>query len=537
MLSGSFATQAAKQLEFQTFFKSLNAFTSVKSDTNALKAAAKEADERQRLGHLKSPIDGYLIGVKDNICTTDLHSTCASKILHGFTSPYAATIVKKLEGAGASILGKTNLDEFGMGSHSTFSTYGPVQRGRGLPRHLSSKEALSAGGSSGGSAVAVATGQCIAALGTDTGGSVRLPAAYNGIVGFKPSYGLISRYGVVAYANSLDTVGIFAEKSEEVQKVFDTINGYDPRDPTSVGTSTRGRIAAAQLKTHEQRRKSSQMHLRDRIQHEGLHIRKYECLRIGVPLEYNIKELQPEVRAAWAKTLQRMSNQGHSVREVSLPATKLALAAYYIIAPAEASSNLAKYDAVRYGQDGLDSGVSRDVLYSDVRGEGLGEEVQRRIILGAYSLSASAIDNYFIQAQRVRRIVQRDFDSIFALRNPLVTKGYEISLDGVDILIAPTAPSMAPRLVDVESRSSLNSYSDDVLTVPASLAGLPAISVPFHPESKRPISNADMDNAIGMQVIGQYGDDEMVLHAAQLLERSWRNEGYLEDMSKRSRSG
>lgn len=225
-----------------------------------------------------------------------------------------------------------------------------------------------------------------------------------------------------------------------------------------------------------------------------------------------------------------MRNQGHSICEVSLPATKLALAAYYVIAPAEASSNLAKYDGVRYGHDGLDNDASRDVLYSDIRGTGLGEEVQRRILLGAYSLSASAIDNYFIQAQRVRRLVQRDFDRIFTLRNPLALQDEgEQPMDGVDILIAPTAPSTAPQLADIACRSSVDIYSDDVLTVPASLAGLPAISVPFQPESDRPVSTAYRKEAIGMQIIGQYGDDYTVLHAAELLERSWQNEGYFKE--------
>ena len=355
------------------------------------------------------------------------------------------------------------------------------------------------------------------ALGTDTGGSVRLPAAYTGTVGFKPSYGFVSRHGVVAYANSLDTVGILAPKSSIVKQVFgndnhihmllgsetdrvlEVIKGHDSRDPTSLPLRTRARIE------------------------EQLNSRDLErAIRIGVPFEYNTMELEPSIRTAWLHTLKSLQKQGHSIHQVSLPTTKTALSAYYIIAPAEASSNLAKFDGVRYGQHVTNSPGSSNVLYAASRGEGFGEEVQRRILLGAYSLSASAIDNYFLQAQRIRRLVQQDFDEIFMLRNPLSSQNLHPPNDnGVDVLVFPTAPSEPPKLADVVNQSSVDTYSDDVLTVPASLAGLPAISVPIQSRDTKSLEAVgNRDGVVGMQIVAQYGDDEMVFRVAEILERS-----------------
>ncbi|MCJ1316918.1 Trimeric GatFAB AmidoTransferase(AdT) complex subunit [Xylographa vitiligo] len=440
-----------------------------------------------------TPLTGKPIAVKDNICTIGFPTTCASAILEGFQSPYNAHVIQKLEDAGAIIAGKTNLDEFGMGSHSTHSIFGPVHNAL-----VTEQGPLSAGGSSGGSAVAIATDQCWAALGTDTGGSVRLPAAYTGIVGFKPSYGLVSRYGVVAYANSMDTVGVLAADSKIVRQVFDQVRGYDASDPTSVHPSTLKRIYET-VKSHKVNTKG-------------------KPLRIGVPIEYNIEELQPVVRSAWLEVLQLLQSEGHSILSVSLPATKLALSAYYIIAPAEASSNLAKYDGVRFGNQAKEKGVPGNVLFATTRGKGLGDEVRKRILLGAYSLSASAIDNYFIQAQKVRRMVQQDFDRVFAMDHPLngERSGNPVS-EKVDLLLTPTAPSTPPTLASLTSRSSVETYGDDVMTVPASLAGLPALSLPIligsnHGEQKR-------TSPVGIQVIAQYGDDDMVLEFAGDLER------------------
>ncbi|KAJ5885346.1 hypothetical protein N7495_009856 [Penicillium taxi] len=465
----------------------------------------KEAEGRGEQGNPKSSIDGRLISIKDNICTSSFPTTCASGILDKFTSPFNATVVDKLEAAGAIIAGKTNLDEFGMGSHSVHSRFGPVKNSR---RDHGGHD-ISAGGSSGGSAVAVAAEQCYAALGTDTGGSVRLPAAYTGIVGFKPSYGLISRWGVIAYANSLDTVGILGQKTFAVRDIFSILNKHDAHDPTSISESARSRIVS-HLQTSR---------LASRLTSAPL--------RIGVPLEYNISELSPSVRRAWLLSLEILRNKGHTIHPVSLPTTKHALSAYYVLAPAEASSNLAKYDGVRYGTRDNEPDIDRNpggYLYSKTRGSGFGAEVQRRILLGTFSLSADAMDNYFIQAQRVRRIVQKDFNAVFSATHPLEkvnqTDIGRSESAAVDVIICPTAPSPPPRLSDVIDTSAgsspLDAYINDVFTVPASLAGLPAISVPVTVSES--IQGSVVNELAGIQVIGQYGDDELVMKVGELLE-------------------
>ncbi|KAE9990472.1 hypothetical protein EG327_001374 [Venturia inaequalis] len=421
------------------------------------------------------------IAIKDNISTEEYPTTCASGILKDFQSPYDATVVTLLKEAGALISGKTNMDEFGMGSHSTHSHFGAVISTNGL----------SVGGSSGGSAVAVRSHpeEAWASLGTDTGGSVRLPAAYCRVLGFKPSYGRLSRWGVVSYANSLDTVGIFATEVARLEAVYDVLNQHDPKDPTSMTDRVRSRCENPGLRAEDSRR---------------------ESLRIGVPMEYNISELSNDVREAWIKVLIRFKSVGHTIVPISLPSTQHALSAYYILAPAEASSNLAKYDGIRYGSrtkapDGADG-----VLFSQTRGQGLGEEVKRRILLGSYTLSADAIDNYFVQAQKIRRLVQDDFNRVFRRPNPL-DKDYPRKTNdrGVDIILCPTAPTNAPTLEDVVEQDSVKSYMNDIFTVPASLAGLPAINVPSSFFSLNGWSRA------GIQLIGQYGDDRNVLAAAQ----------------------
>lgn len=396
------------------------------------------------------------------------------------------------------MVGKTNMDEFGMGSHSYHSAHGAVRNPL--------DETLSAGGSSGGSAVAVVIEAADLALGTDTGGSIRLPAAYTGCVGYKPSYGMLSRYGVVPYANSLDTVGFLCKQVKPLredmfrQQGFCEM-GYDPLDPTSLSEVSRRRCTDAQPKD-----------LGDLSQ-----------ITVGIPSEYNIKELDPAIRAAWSAAATALAEKGANIVSVSLPRTKEALSAYYVLAPAEASSNLAKYDGVRYGVRSEESDASGETLYSETRGNGFGEEVKRRILLGTYSLSSEAMDNYFIQAQKVRRLVQRDFDRVFRLDNPLYeTAQFDLSemaettgLEDkrgpvqVDFLLCPTAPTFPPKLGDVEGQSSVDSYTNDVFTVPASLAGLPAISVPAKTEGKLPA---------GMQLVGQYWDDNRLLQMAEELQ-------------------
>lgn len=440
------------------------------------------------------------IAIKDNIVTKDLLTTAASKVLSGYSSPFDATVVTLLRNHGAYISAKTNLDEFGMGSHSQHSGAGPV-----LSPFTRNGEPLSAGGSSGGSAVAVATGLCWAALGTDTGGSVRLPAAYTGVVGFKPSYGLLSRWGLVQYANSLDTVGILARRVEDIGKVFTTLTVFDKNDPTSLPNSLRQRMP--QYNPSEQNKKKN--------------------LRIGVPREYNTQELSSPVRSAYTRTLQALQRAGHTLRPVSLPSTRPALSAYYILAPAEASSNLAKYDGVRYGHRTPHpdaSPKSNLPLYAQTRGEAFGEEVKRRILLGAFTLSSEAIDNYFLQAQRIRRLVQRDFDAVFARPNPLLDASGEAvgeKEEGrVDVILTPTAPTLPPTLKEVARLSSVQGYMNDVFTVPASLAGLPAVSVPVALEGseKEGLGEGDV-GSVGVQVLAQFGDDAGALGAAEVVER------------------
>ena len=378
------------------------------------------------------------------------------------------------------------MDEFGMGSHSTHSFFGPV-----INRGLDGKN-RSAGGSSGGSAVAVANNDCWAALGTDTGGSVRLPAAFTGVFGFKPSYGLISRWGVVAYANSLDTVGILANSTARIRSVFDIANEHDSKDPTNLPPKGRDKITrlAEQVKDA----------LRDRP------------LRVGVPLEYNVRELSPTVRRAWAQLL-RTLQQHYQIVPVSLMTTRQALSAYYVLAPAEASSNLAKYDGVRYGSRSEGPDGTGGILFSKTRAHHFGPEVKRRILLGSYSLSAAAIANYFIQAQKIRRLVQRDFDSVFISPNILRdSKTTEPTNGGVDVLLCPTAPSLPPTIDELTNIDPVQEYVSDVFTVPASLAGLPAISLPFE------FLVEDKPASVGIQIIGQYGMDDMILDVAQHLE-------------------
>ncbi|KAF4450682.1 hypothetical protein F53441_6223 [Fusarium austroafricanum] len=441
----------------------------------------------------------FALAVKDNIATFGFPTQCASNILTSHPSPFEATVVRQLRKRGATVVGKTNMDEFGMGSHSTNSVHGAVTN------PLAKEDQVSAGGSSGGSAVAVRLGEADIALGTDTGGSIRLPAAYTGTVGYKPSYGMISRFGVVPYANSLDTVGFMARDVKPIHDlIFETRmhEEHDSEDPTSLTAASRKRCATTTPST----------------------LPNLSKLNIGIPLEYNINELDPSIRAAWIATASTLEAQGATLVPISLPSTKEALCAYYVLAPAEASSNLAKYDGIRYGKRGEGSDAVGETLYSDTRGEGFGEEVKRRILLGTYSLSSDAIDNYFIQAQKVRRMVQKDFDRVFRLDNPLYEPAqFDLSdmaeATGmkdktgpvqVDFILCPTAPTFPPRLEDTKKQSSVDVYMNDVFTVPASLAGLPAVSVPVKVEgSKFPA---------GLQVIGQYWDDQRVLQLAEKLK-------------------
>ncbi|KAL0475235.1 glutamyl-tRNA amidotransferase [Neurospora intermedia] len=490
----------------------------------------------------------FRLAVKDNIATvspnseeeTPLTTTCGSNFLASYRSPFEATIVTQLRSRGALLVGKTNLDEFGMGSHSVHTAFGAVaQEGE----HEQQAVKHSAGGSSGGSAVAVATGEADLALGTDTGGSVRLPAAYTGVVGFKPSYGMLSRYGVVPYANSLDTVGLLAK---EVRPIAELILGgadkvtrglwaeHDPLDPTSLSHGARRRCA-------NQRDCYTGPLPKDPY--------PLKNLKFGLPLEYNITELSPSIRHSWSAAAAKLQSLGARLVPVSLPSTRHALSAYYVIAPAEASSNLAKYDGIRYGTrftsptesdaavlEGSEGQEEEGILYARARTAGFGDEVKRRILLGAYTLSSAAMDNYFLKAQKVRRLVRRDFNRVFALPNPLLDKPETFELSElpetvgledkwgpteVDFLLCPTAPTTAPRLDEVlseEEKDPVSAYMNDVFTVPASLAGLPAISVPMRVEDKEGAGMA------GLQLIGQYWDDARLLAVAETVAGVVREE-------------
>lgn len=482
---------------------------------------------------MRSALHGYTVVVKDNINTKSLPTTCASDILREFKAPRNATVSQLLERAGLVLLAKTNMDEFGMGSHSTNSVFGPVTNGGSL-HGKPDADALSVGGSSGGSALAVAADLAHIGIGTDTGGSVRLPAAYMGLCGFKPSYGRISRNGVIPYANSLDTVGIITRTTDEARRTFDILDQPDNKDPTCLTRDSRKRIMNSKSERRVASTCSAIVYNTYDTQSEALdeptsgltkersrfYVNRQNSTRrrrIGVPLEYNIAEMHPLVRWSWVATLSYLQSQDCEIIPISLPSTKHALSAYYILAPAEASSNLAKYDGVRYGEKrSHDTDDDDGQLYARHRYEKFGPEVKRRILLGTYSLSAGAMDNYFIQAQKIRRMVQKDFDSVFRMPNPLQSDAHVVE-NGVDLIICPTAPTPPPHIDYLESTTPIESYMNDVFTVPASLAGLPAISVrgPEHPDHPW-----TPEISIGMQVIGQYGDDYSVLYFAQnVLER------------------
>jgi aspartyl-tRNA(Asn)/glutamyl-tRNA(Gln) amidotransferase subunit A len=486
----------------------------------------------------------FRLAVKDNIATVSrTPTTCASPILSTYFSPFEATVVQQLRVRGAMLVGKTNMDEFGMGSHSTYSAKGPVSSGpdsfatstKPKAEDGASETKWSVGGSSGGSAVAVAVSDADVALGTDTGGSVRLPAAYTGVVGYKPSYGMLSRHGVVPYANSLDTVGLLARNISDIAPLVVGAGGlyseHDPKDPTSLSKFTRKRCGAERRGYGDKEFKP----------------RSLSGMRFGIPLDYNIEELDPRIRAAWASAASRLRELGAFITPVRLPSTRHALSAYYVLAPAEASSNLAKYDGVRYGgrspfrpseaaPAAPANGEGEDVLYARARGVGLGDEARRRIVLGSYTLSAAAMDNYFVQAQRVRRLVRRDFDRVFALPNPLLPESErtfdlvdmpeDVELEDkwgpeeVDFLLCPTAPTTPPALDDVlsQQKNPLDAYMNDVFTVPASLAGLPAVSVPVRlPREEGKAEAEEKDGRpdwAGLQLIGQFWDDARLLAVA-----------------------
>ncbi|ORY06837.1 Glutamyl-tRNA amidotransferase A subunit [Basidiobolus meristosporus CBS 931.73] len=484
----------------ETYNSKINAFSSVTDRATLLHIESQKKAEVSA----ESPLEGLPIAVKANFCTKDFPTTCGSNMLKDFTSPYDASVVQYIKDSGGIIIGKTNMDEFGMGSANTFSahgiTYNPATLklgGNSSLVDLDEDLLRVAGGSSGGSAAAVAADMCFAALGSDTGGSVRLPASYCGVVGFKPSYGRCSRYGLISYANSLDTVGILAKSVDSVEKVYDVISRYDARDPTAIPTEIRTQIDEDRAKL-------------DLFNSPGL-----EGLRVGVPEEYYVEELTQPSLDTWKRSIEFLRSEGATIVPVSCPYTPYALSAYYILAPAEASSNLARYDGVRYGHRDCENVPKAGELYSKTRDEGFGPEVQRRILLGTYVLTANAYDQYFLQAQKIRRLIQEDFNQVFALPNrlsPTSASTKKHTNADVHVLITPAAISTAPLVKDYQAtKNPVDAYVNDVMTIPPSLAGIPAITVPFG------ISDVD-GHPIGVQLLSQYGDEKTLLKVAAHLE-------------------
>ncbi|RIA96316.1 amidase signature enzyme [Glomus cerebriforme] len=457
------------------------------------------------VGSFNGSLDGIPIAYKDLFCTSSLPTTCGSFMLKDFKSPFNATVVNSLEEAGAIMVGKTNMDEFGMGAANVYSAYGPVYNPQSIlfdENHFEENdgERRVAGGSSGGSAAAVASGMCFAALGSDTGGSVRLPASYCGVVGFKPSYGQCSRWGLIAYANSLDTVGILSRTVNDAQIIYDVISKYDVNDSTSI--------------TPEVRSINSSIPSFFKLNSNTNDLRG---LRIGVPKEYFVSELSESIIDLWKKGISYLKSHGASIVSVSCPNTRHALSAYYILALSEASSNLARFDGVRYGYRNEDSNQKDGLIYADTR-EIFGKEVKKRIILGTYTLTAGSYGNYFLRAQKIRRMIKSDFDRVFKRPNPLHPIKKDLKFDDdnkVDVLITPVAISTAPKVEDcltTNVNNFVNTYVNDVLVMPASLAGIPAISIPFG------VSSID-GYPIGLQLIAQYGDENTLLGVAKVLEK------------------
>ncbi len=428
-------------------------------------AKAEQADQWLQLGNAPSPLTGIPIAVKDNFLTRGIRTTCASKILGDFMSSYDATTIERLEARGAVIVGKTNLDEFAMGSSAENSAFFPTRNPWNLERVP--------GGSSGGSAAAVAAGQCIAALGTDTGGSIRQPAAFCGIVGLKPTYGRVSRYGIIAFASSMDQVGPLTKDVRDAALLLEAIAGHDPADSTSAKRPVPPYAAGL---TGEIRN-----------------------LRIGVPMEYFVSGMQKETEFAVRAAIGQLEKAGAIIEEVSLPHTEYAVAVYYIVATAEASSNLARYDGMRFGHRAHANELTETYMAS--REEGFGAEVKRRIILGTYALSAGYYDAYYLKAQKVRALVKSDFDRIF---------------QRCDAIVTPTAPTTAFKIGE-KTQDPLQMYLSDIYTISANLAGLPALSLPcgFDPEGL----------PIGIQVIGRAFEESTILELAYAYENStdWHN--------------
>jgi aspartyl-tRNA(Asn)/glutamyl-tRNA(Gln) amidotransferase subunit A len=433
--------------------------------------AAAEAADRQLQAGEGGPMTGIPMAQKDIFCTQGIKTSCGSRMLDSFIAPYDSTVVTRFKGAGAVMLGKTNMDEFAMGSSNETSWYGPVRN----PWDT----ALVPGGSSGGSAAAVAARLCVAATGTDTGGSIRQPAAMCGITGLKPTYGRVSRFGMIAFASSLDQGGPMARSAEDVAALLQVMAGFDPKDSTSVDQPVPDYGAS----------------LSDDI----------SGLKIGLPQEYFGEGLDPAVAKTIEEAIEQYKKLGAEVVEISLPNTHLAVPTYYVVAPAECSSNLARFDGVRYGHR-CDDPKDLEDLYKRSRGEGFGAEVKRRILIGTYALSAGYYDAYYLKAQQIRHLISDDFKTAFGK---------------VDVIMGPTAPTTAFGIGE-KTNDPVTMYLSDIYTIATNLAGLPGMSIPVAPVDGKPV---------GLQIIGNYFDEARLLNVAHRFqaETDWHKqvpEGY-----------
>jgi aspartyl-tRNA(Asn)/glutamyl-tRNA(Gln) amidotransferase subunit A len=444
--------------------RALNAFI-VETPEKAL-AMAQDSDARIAKGEAR-PLEGLPLGIKDLYCTEGVQTTAGSHMLEGFTPAYESTVSANLWRDGASMLGKLNMDEFAMGSSNESSYFGPAvspwrRSGQTTP--------LTPGGSSGGSSAAVAAHLCLAATASDTGGSIRQPAAYTGTVGIKPTYGRCSRWGMVAYASSLDQAGPIARTVRDTAIMLRSMAGHDPKDTTSVDLPVPDYEAALG--------------------------RSIKGMKIGIPKEYRVDGMSPDIELLWQQGIDWMKAAGAEIVDISLPHTRFALPAYYIVAPAEASSNLARYDGVRYGLRVPGKDIAS--MYENTRAAGFGKEVRRRIMIGTYVLSAGYYDAYYVRAQQIRTLIKQDFEAAFAA--------------GVDTILTPATPSAAFGLGEKSAADPIEMYLNDVFTITVNMAGLPGIAVPAGLSSE--------GLPLGLQLIGRAFDEETLFSVADVIEQS-----------------
>jgi aspartyl-tRNA(Asn)/glutamyl-tRNA(Gln) amidotransferase subunit A len=454
-----------KNIEQKRF---LNAFITETFDLALTQA--KKSDAKIAAGKM-ADLEGIPLGIKDIFCTKNIRTTCASKMLENFVPSYESTVTQKLLDNGAVIVGKLNMDEFAMGSSNITSYFGPVINPY---KKKNSQDNLVPGGSSGGSAAAVAASLCLGATGSDTGGSIRQPASFTGNVGVKPTYGRCSRYGMIAFASSLDQAGIIAKNVYDAALLQRVISGFDARDSTSVNISV--------------------------PQFEALLNFDVKGKKIGIAKEYHVAAMAPEIEKLWIKGKEILQKRGAIFTEISLPHTEYAPAVYYVLAPAECSSNLARFDGVRYGFRALGDNLSLEKMYEETRAEGFGAEVKRRILTGTYVLSAGYFDAYYKKAQKVRNLILQDFKEAFKK---------------VDAILTPTTPNAAFLIDDskeISNQDPVKMYLNDVFTIPASLAGLPAISIPagFNAEGL----------PLGLQIISKHFDEQTMFNMALALEEA-----------------